>query len=145
MHIFYFAFTWLYGSKSTCVKIGNCSLNNKHFTNFLLKITDNFRESFDSWKCQLLCNKMSKVENSCKPRLITILKQHHFNVNSYYSCKQNLNSVHMNRFAYMQNLRICNLKFVLGLSQVQISRICMWCKFCIRVQIHSHGQICKRE
>ena len=29
---------------------------------------------FDSWKCQFLYNKMSKVENSYKPRLKTILK-----------------------------------------------------------------------
>ena len=92
---------------------------------------------------------MSKVENSCKPRLKTILKQHHFNVNraqkNKYSCTQILISVHMDRLAYMQNLRICKLKFALGLNQVQISRICIWCKFCIRVQIHSHGQICTRE
>ena len=37
-------------------------------------------------------------------------------------------------FAYM----------ALGFNQVQISRICIWCKFCIRVQIHSQGQICTR-
>ena len=39
------------------------------------------QNTFDSWKCQLLCNKMSKVENFYKPWLKTILKQHHFNVN----------------------------------------------------------------
>ena len=37
--IFYSAFTWLYGSKSISVKLGNCSSNNKNFTDFL-KITD---------------------------------------------------------------------------------------------------------
>ena len=92
---------------------------------------------------------MSKVENSYKPRLKTILKQHHFNVNraqmNKYSCTQILFSVNMDRFAYMQNLRICKLKFALGLNQVQISRLCIWCKFCIHVQIHSHGQISTRE
>ena len=92
---------------------------------------------------------MSNVEKSYKPRLKTILKQHHFNVNraqmNKYSCTQILISVHMDRFAYMKNLRICKLKFALGLKQVQISRICIWCKFFIRVQTHSHGQICTRE
>ena len=92
---------------------------------------------------------MSKVENSYKPRLKTILKQHHFNVNraqmNKYSCTQILFSVNMDRVAYMQNLRICKLKFALGLNQVQISRLCIWCKFCIHVQIHSHGQISTRE
>ena len=78
------------------------------------------------------------MESSYKPRLKTILKQHHFNVNraqmNKYSCMQILISVHMDRFAYMQNLRIRKLKFALGLNQVQISRICIWCKFCIRVK-----------
>ena len=107
------------------------------------------QSTFDSWKCQLLCNKMSKVENSYKLRLKTILKQHNFNVNMAQMnknwCMQILISVHMDRFAYIQNLLICKLKFALGLNQVQISRICIWCKFCICVQIHSHGQICTRE
>ena len=40
--ICYFAFTWLDGSKSISVKIGNCSLKNKHFTDFL--IIDYFKE-----------------------------------------------------------------------------------------------------
>ena len=91
---------------------------------------------------------MSKVENSYEPGLKTILK-HHFNVNrtqmNKYSCTQILISIRMDRFAYMQNLCICKLKFALSLNQMQISRICIWCKFCIRVQIHSHGQICTRE
>ena len=90
------------------------------------------------------------MENSYTSRLKTILKQHHFNVNmvqmNKFSCTQILISVHMDRFVYMQNLRICKLKFALGLNQMQIiSRICIWCKFCIRMQIHSHGQICTRE
>ena len=105
------------------------------------------QNTFDSWKCQLLCNKMSKVED--KLRLKTILKPHYFNVNrthmNKYACTQILISVHMDRVAYMQNLRLCKLKFALGLNQVQISRICIWCKVCIRVQILSHGQICTRE
>ena len=109
----------------------------------------NCTKYFDSWKCQLLCNKMSKVENSYNHSLKTILKQYHTNVNrapmNKYSCMQILFSVHMNRFAYMQNLHICKLKFSLGLNQVQISRICIWCKFCMHVQIHSHGQICTGE
>ena len=92
---------------------------------------------------------MSKVENSYKPGLKTILKQHHFNINraqmNKYSRTQIFISVHMDRFAYMQNLCICKFKFALGLNQVQISRICILCKFCIRVQIHSHGQSCTRE
>ena len=87
------------------------------------------QNTFDSWKCQLLCNKMSKVENSYKPGLKTILKQHQLNVNraqmNKFSCTQILISVHMDRIAYKQNLRICNLKFALGLNQVQISRICI--------------------
>ena len=111
-----------------------------------LKIVQNV---FDSWNCQLLCSKLSKVENSYKPRLKTILKQHHFNVHkaqmNKYSCTQILISLHMDKFAYMQNMRICELKFALGLNQVQISTICVWYKFCIRVQIRSHGQICTRE
>ena len=80
------------------------------------------------YKILLLCNKMSKVENSYKPTLKTILKQHHFNVNraqmDKYSCTQILITVHMDRFAYMQNLHRCKLKFALGLNQVQISRMC---------------------
>ena len=71
------------------------------------------------------------MENSYKPRLKTILKQHHFNVNraqmNKYSCTQILISAHMDRFAYMQNLRICKLKFALGLNKVQFSRTCIWC------------------
>ena len=70
------------------------------------------QNTFDSWKCQLLCNKMSKVEHSYKPRLKTILKQHHFNVNraqmNKYSSRQILISVHIDRFAYMQ-ICICKL------------------------------------
>ena len=31
----------------------------------------NVQNTFDSWKCQLLCNKMSKVENSYQPSLKT--------------------------------------------------------------------------
>ena len=62
-----------------------------------------------------------------------------------YSCTQILISIHMDRFAYMQNFGIRKLKFALGFKLVQISRICIWCKFCIRLQIHSHGQICTRE
>ena len=88
---------------------------------------------------------MSKVENFYKPRLKTILKQHHFYVNraqmNKYSCTQILISVHMDRFAFMQNLHICKLKFALDLNQVQISRICIWCKFCIRVQIKNQKQV----
>ena len=81
---------------------------------------------------------MPKVENSYKPRLKTLLKQYRFNVNrAQILMYTNLISVHMDRFAYMQNLHICKLNFALGLNQVQISRRC---KFCIRVQIHSHGQ-----
>ena len=96
-----------------------------------------------------VCSKWPKVENSYKPRLKTILKQHHFNVHkahmNKYSCTQILISLYMDRFAYMQNMRICELKFALDLNQVQISTICVWYKFCIRVQIRSHGQICTRE
>ena len=84
---------------------------------------------------------MSKVEHYYKHRLKPILKQHHFNVNrapmNKYSCIQILISFYMDRFAYMQNLRICNLKFAIGLNQVQITRICIGCKFCIPLQIHS--------
>ena len=50
------------------------------------------------------------MEHSYKPRLKPILKQHHFNVNraqmNRYSCTQILISVHLDRFAYMQNLRM---------------------------------------
>ena len=68
------------------------------------------QNTFDSWKCQLLCNKMSKVENSYNPRLKTILKQHHFNINraqmNKYSCTQILISHGQiciyAKFAYMQ-------------------------------------------
>ena len=84
---------------------------------------------------------MSKVVNSSKPTLKTILKQHHFNINraqmNKYSCMQIFISVHMDRFVYIQKLRICKLKFALVLNQVQILRISIWCKFCICVQIHS--------
>ena len=64
----------------------------------------NVQNTFDSWKCHLLCNKMSKVEKYDKPRLKTVFKQHHFNVNraqmNKYSCTQILISVHMDSFAY---------------------------------------------
>ena len=73
------------------------------------------QNTFDSWKYQLLCNKMSNMENSYKLRLKTILKQHHFNINgaqmNKYSSMQILISIHMDRFvyekfAYMQ-IEIC--------------------------------------
>ena len=87
---------------------GKCKYQGKMLTGTNSKIVQNI---FDSWKCQLLCNKMSKVENSYKPRLKSILKQHHSNFNmaqmNKYSCTQIFIFVHMDRFAYMQNLRIC--------------------------------------
>ena len=67
------------------------------------------QNTFDSWKCQLLCNKMSKVENSCKPRLKTILKQHHVNVNraqmNKYLCVQNFDF----RSLTWTDLHICTI------------------------------------
>ena len=82
------------------------------------------QNTFDSWNCHLLCNKMSKMDFFYKPRLKTIWKQHHFKVNraqmNTYTCTHILISVQMDRFAYMQNLRICKLKCALDLSQLQI-------------------------
>ena len=62
-----------------------------------------------------------------------------------HSRMQILLSGHMDRFAYMQNLRIRKLRFALGLDQVQILRIR---KFCVNAKVEklrSHGQICLRE
>ena len=79
---------------------------------------------------------MSKVENFYKPRLKAILKQHYFNINraqmNKYSCTQILISVHMDRFAYMQNLRttcICKLKFAHGLNQEHFQEFAIGANF----------------
>ena len=73
-----------------------------------------------------------------------------FNINiaqmNKYSCTQILISVHMDRFAYMQNLRICKLKFALGLNQVQILRICIWCHlalFSLRTESDNPDATCE--
>ena len=90
-------------------------------------------------KYQLLCNKMSKVENSYKRRLKAILKQHHVNVNR----TQILMLMYAN-FDFHSRGQICiYAKFVY--MQTEICTWSQWCKFCIRVQIRSHGQICTRE
>ena len=82
------------------------------------------QNTFDSWKYQLhvLCNKMSKVENSYTPRLKTILKQHHFNVDRAQMKKKKKKKKLMYtnfdfrshgqicmyaKFAYMQSLHTC--------------------------------------
>ena len=62
-----------------------------------------------------------------------------------YSRVQILLSGHMDRFAYMQNLRIRKLRFALGLDQVQILRICKFCVYAKEEKLRSHGQICLRE
>ena len=69
-------------------------------------------------------------------QIIAILKQCHFKIYlallNNYSRVQILLSVHMTRFAYMQNLHIRKMRFALGLRQVQIFQLLHTCKFCIR-------------
>ena len=62
-----------------------------------------------------------------------------------YSRMQILLSGHMDRFAYMQNLRIRKLRFALGLDQVQILRISKICVYAKVEKLRSHGQICLCE
>ena len=62
-----------------------------------------------------------------------------------YSRMQILLSGHMDRFAYVQNLRVRKLRFALGLDQVQILHIRKFCVYAKVKKMRSHGQICLRE
>ena len=62
-----------------------------------------------------------------------------------YSRMQILLSGHMDRFAYMQNLRIRKLRFALGLDQMQLLHIRKFCIYAKVEKLRSHGQICLRE
>ena len=55
-----------------------------------------------------------------------------------FSRVQILLSGHMDRFAYMQNLRIRKLRFALGLDQVPILHIR---KFCIYAKVENCGHM----
>ena len=73
--------------------------------------------------------KLNCLPNNCK--IETMSFQDLFNTIKY-SRVQILLSVHMTRFAYMQNLHIHKIRFAFGLRQVQIFQLLHTCKFCIR-------------
>ena len=83
---------------------------------------------------------MSKVEHSYKPRrkqywnnIISTLIGHTWtntHVRKFWFLFT-WTDLHYAKFAYMQT-EICTWS----------QPICIWCKFCIRVQIHSHGHFC---
>ena len=63
--------------------------------------------------------------------------------NNKYSRVQILLSGHMDRFAYMPNLRIRKLRFALGLDQVQILRICKICIYAKVEKMRSFAYVSK--